>query len=95
MHALVAAQDSVGGAGVDAQGATDAPVLINENSLARAFKAKGGVQSLLCPAGDVGQTDYTLLAARGALVDVGLSRFDRTAVACTVRIPATRALRLR
>jgi hypothetical protein len=94
MHALVASHDGIGGACVDTQGATNTPVFLNENGLAWCFQAKVRIQSSCGFTGDTGQTGNTLLTTRRALIDVGFTRVNGTAVTCTVWIAATCALRL-
>jgi hypothetical protein len=44
VHALVDADDGVGGAGVQAQGAADAPGLVDDGHGARAFGAELGIE---------------------------------------------------
>jgi hypothetical protein len=95
VHAFVGTHDGVGGAGFDAQGATNAPLLVNDSQRSRAFAAVFGVQSLRGAASDLGQACDASLATGWALVDVGLTFGHGLRIRRAIGIAATGALRLR
>jgi len=95
VHAFVAADDGVGGAGLDAQGAADAPGLVDHGHRAWAFGAVRGVQCQDRSAGEGGQALYPLRTAWRAAVDRGLFVGDGLCVGGAVGVAAARALRLR
>ena len=95
VHQLVAAQYRVGRAGVDAQGAADAPVFVDDGDAARTFCAIGRVEchdGLPC---DGCKPANALAAARRALVDGCAVLRNGAGVGSAVRVAAARALRLR
>ena len=95
VHELVAAQNRIGGADVDAQGAADAPVLVNDRDGAWPFNAMGGVQRYKWLPSDCRQPLDAFCAARRALVDSRLALGDCLSVPGAIRVAAARALRLR
>ena len=95
VHELVGPQDGIRGAGLDAQGATDAPGLVDHGHGARGFHAVLGAQRNNRPTRQCGQPFHARSAARWALVDASLARGHGLGVAGAVRVAATRALRLR
>ena len=95
MHQLVASHDGVRRADLDAQGAANAPVFINEDDAARPL---GPVHRIQCGnrlAGEGGQPLNPLGAARRALVDARLGLGDRLRIGGAVGVAATGALCLR
>lgn len=95
VHHLVAAQNGVGRAGLDAQRAAYAPGFVNDGNGAWALKAIGRVQGLYGQACDGCQPLYAFSAARRALVDGRTANGNGLCVGCAVGVAATRALRLR
>ncbi len=95
VHALVAADDAVDGAGLDAQGAADAPVLVDPGHAARPFEAMVWIQGHHRLAGERGQPAHALGTAGRALVDRRLANGHGACVAGAVRVAAARALSLR
>ena len=95
MHHLVAAQNGVSRAGLDAQGAAYAPGLVNDGDVARAFQAISGVQGKYRQACDGCQSLHAFLTAWRALVDGSAASDYGLCVRCAVRVAATRALCLR
>ena len=95
MHALVAAHDRIGRAGLDAQGAANAPALVNHDHAAGAFDAKSRVERAHRLAGQRRQTSDPLGAAGRTLVNARLAVGDGLGVGRAVGITAARALRLR
>ena len=95
VHELVAAQNRIGGADVDAQGAADAPVLVNDRDGAWPFNAMGGVERHHRLPSDHRQPLDAFCAARRALVDSRLALGDSLRVARAIRVATARALGLR
>ena len=95
VHELVAAQNRVSRAGINAQRTADAPVLVDDGDGTWAFQAIGGVQRYKWLPSDCRQPPYAFLATRWALVDGSLPLRDSLRVARAIRVAAARALRLR
>src|SRR5690606_31882034 len=95
VHALVGARDRVGGAGLDAQRATDAPVLVDDGHGDRAFDAVPAAQRQGGATGDGREAGDAFGATGRALVDAGLAFGHGLRVAGAVRVAAALALRLR
>lgn len=95
VHALGGADDGIRRAGVQAKGATNAPVFVNHGDRARTFLTAVWVQGECRAPCQLGQTGNPFGAARRALVDVRRSGGHSLRVAAAVRITAPGALGLR
>jgi len=95
MHDLVAAQDGIGGAGLDAKRATDAPRLVNDGHRHGAFGAIVWIERQRWPSSDFGQNGNALKAPRRALIDGGVVLGNGLCVGLAIGKTATCALRLR
>ena len=95
VQVLVGADDAVDRAGLDAQCAADAPVLVDDCQGARPFDAVSRIEWQRGQAGECGQATHTLGPARGALVDARFTQGNGLGVAGAIRKAAARALRLR
>ena len=95
VHAFVGADDGIGRAGLDAQGAANAPLLVDDGHGARPFLTVRGTQTAWWLPGETRQSRNALLAARWALVDGRFTLGEGVGVALTVGVAATGALRLR
>ena len=94
VHALVCAHDGIGRAGLDAQGATNAPVLVDPDHRARGFYAVVCVEWQGRLTRQRRQALDASLTPGWTLVDAGFALDDRTGVAGAIRVATTRALRL-
>ena len=95
VHAFVRADNGVDRAGVYAQSAAYAPVLVNPNHAARCFQAVQRVEFDISLACDGRQPLHAFSAARRALVDPCVPVRNGVCVRSAVGVAATRALRLR
>ena len=95
VHEFVAAHDGIGRAGLDAQGATNAPVFVDHRHGEWPLDAVCLAQRQHRLAGDGGESGDAFSAAGRALVDVGLTSRHRLRISRAVGIAAARALRLR
>jgi hypothetical protein len=95
VHVFVRAEDGVGRAGVNAQGAADAPGLVHEGHAARGLHAVLGVERLYRFAADGGQPLHAFFATGRTLVDVGLALRNGIGIGRAVRVAAAGALGLR
>ena len=94
MHHLVAAQNGISGAGFDAQGATNAPCLVNHGHGHGAFYAVVWIERERWQSGNVCQKGNALYAPRRALIDRGLVLSDGLRVGLAIGKAASSALRL-
>jgi hypothetical protein len=94
MHDLVAAQDGIGGAGLDAKRATDAPRLVNDGHRHGAFGAIVWIERQRWPSSDFGQNGNALKAPRRALIDGGVVLRNGLCVGLAIGKAAAGALRL-
>jgi hypothetical protein len=69
VHAFVGADDRVSWAGVQAKGASNAPLLVNESHLSGPLKPKSGVQERSLLVGQFSESTNTFLPTWRALVD--------------------------
>lgn len=95
VHLFVRAEDGVGRAGINAQGAADAPCLVHKGHAARALDAVLGVERLERFATDGRQPRHAFFATGRTLVDVGLALRDSIGIGRAVRVAAAGALCLR
>ena len=95
MHHFVGTQYRIGRASLDAQRATNAPSLVDDGHMPRAFHAVRGVQGLNRLARQCGQAFNAGLPTGRALVDGGLPLGHGAGVTGAVGKAATRALGLR
>ena len=95
MHAFVRANDGVDRAGVNAQSAAYAPVLVYPNHAARGLHAVIRVKRQIGLRGHRSQAVYAFIAAGRALVDGRFATGDGVRISRAIRVTATRALRLR
>ena len=94
MHDLVAAQNSIGGASLDAQRATNAPSLIDDGHSHGAFKAMFNIQGQGRPACDARQDGHAFCATWRTLIDRNLFFCNGLRIGLTVWVAAPSALRL-
>ena len=95
VHPFVCAHDGIGGAGVDAQRATDAPLFIDPGHMPGPFLASDWIQCNERLASDFGQTLNAFVTPRRALIDARFTTSDGFCVSGAIRIAAAGALRLR
>lgn len=95
MHAFVRANDGIDRAGVYAQSAAYAPVLVNPNHAARCFQAVQRVEFDTSLARDGRKPPYAFSAAGWTLVDRSFAISNGVGIGRAIRVSATRALRLR
>ena len=91
MHLLGGTDDGIDRAGLDAQGATDAQLLVDDRQLLGFFL---GVERFDFASEQVGQLAHAFHAARRAFVDVGLAFRNRFGVGFATGIAALAALGL-
>ena len=94
VHHFVAANDGVGRADLDAQGAADAPVFIDKSDCSCRFHAIRRIQWRHVMAGDAAQPLNTFGTTGRALVDLGVASGDGLGVGLAVRVATARALGL-
>jgi hypothetical protein len=95
MHPLVATEDGVCWACVNAQRTTDAPVFIDVDHIARSFRSKRRIKGFFGHSSQLRQPGHTCLTTGRALVDVRLTSRNGLCIGRAIRKAATRALRLR
>ena len=95
MHLLGGADDGVDRAGLDAEGAADTGLLVDEGDRLRLFDTVFFVERLVLAAKQVGQLAHAFVAAGRALVDVRLALGDRVGVGPAAGKTALSALCLR
>ena len=94
MHDLVAAQDGICGACIDAQGTTDAPSFVNHGHRHGAFSAMVWIQGNGRATSDLGQHRNAFKAPGGALIDGGIVVGNGLCIGFAVGVAAPCALRL-
>ena len=95
VHAFVGAHNRVGGTGIQAQGAADAPVFINPGDLANPLQAVLCIQGGGRLASELGQTAHALFTTGGAAVNGGVLLHDGLGIGLAVFKAAALALGLR
>src|SRR5437763_15672330 len=95
MHEPGGADDRVHRTRLDALHAADAGRLVDARDLRRSIEAVDGIERLRFPPEQRRELRHARVAARRALVDVGLAARDRLGVRPTAVIAALGALRLR
>ncbi len=94
MHQLVAAEDGVGRAGLDAQGAAYAPGFVDDGHCARAFETIEGIERPCRQSGDPRETLNTFSAARRTLIEGSFTGGNGLRVSSAICVTAARTLRL-
>ena len=94
MHDLVAAQDGIGGADLDAQRTADAPRLVNDGHRHRAFGAIVRIEGQYWTSCDFGQNGNALKTPGRALIDRGVILRYGLCIAFAIGKAAAGALRL-
>ncbi len=92
VHAFVRTNDRIGGACIQAKGAPNAPLLIDEGHLSGPLHTKILVQRQSRALGHPGQSHHALLASWGALVDGGVVLSNAPRIGLAVLIPTALAL---
>jgi hypothetical protein len=94
VHEFVGAQDGIGRAGFDAQGAANAPGFVDDGHMAWSFSPMFWIEWQCGQACQYGQPVDALLSTRWALVDGGLPLGHSLGVTGAVWKATARALRL-
>ena len=94
VHHFIAANDGVGRADLNAQGAADAPVFIDESDGSCRFHAVSRIQLHHRMAGDAAQPFNAFGSTGWALVDLGVANGDGLGVGLAVRVATACALGL-